>query len=228
MFGLLATALGLALAGLDPAGALIAVAALAAGSRPRLVLAFGGVVLLGTAALGACLSLTLGRRLGDVDWSVLVPDGNAGAGLELAVGVAILVWALLRLRRADVSAPKPHQQRSGARLLAVGVVFAAAAALDPTFVGLVVVAGRGEPWWQVVIAHLLWATVSQLPLTAILVAVATGRHVRLTAWFQGWWARMRPTARWLLTGVLVLAGAFLVLDATWLFATGEFLVPGPE
>ena len=52
MIELLLTALGLGLAGLDPAGALLAVGALG-GARERHVAAYGLVALLGTAAFGA-------------------------------------------------------------------------------------------------------------------------------------------------------------------------------
>jgi hypothetical protein len=228
MLGLWATALGLAVAGLDPAGALIALAALASGTRPRLVLAFAGLVLIGTAALGTSLSLTLGRRVTDMDWTVLVPDDDLGAVLEILAGVALLVWAGVRLRRPRLQGPRPARRRSGAGLLVVGVLFTLGAVLDPTFLGLTVVAGRGEPWWQVAVAHALWALLSQAPLVALTVAVLTGRHARFTAWFGRWWERMRPRVARVLTLALVLAGAFLVLDASWLFATGDFLVPGPD
>ena len=46
---LVLAALGLGLAGIDPAGALIAIAALAAGARDRAVMAVGLVSILGTA-----------------------------------------------------------------------------------------------------------------------------------------------------------------------------------
>ena len=228
MVAFLLTVLGLSLAGLDPAGALIAVAALAAGAARRTVLVYGLVVLLGTALLGTLLSLTAGRQLADVDWSGLVPAGQGGALLELLVGALLLGWAALRVARPNASAPKPRRRRTGAGLALVGVLFAASATADPTFVGVVVVAGRGEPWWLVAVAHLLWAVLSQLPLTALLLAVATGRHERLVVWFQGWWARARGPGRRALTGLLLAAGLFVTLDAAWFLATGEFLVPGPE
>ena len=90
MGALLVTVLGLGLAGLDPAGALIAAAALTAGARDRAVLLYGVVVLVGTALLGTVLSLTLGARLASVDWSVLVPAGRVGAIIELGVGAGLL------------------------------------------------------------------------------------------------------------------------------------------
>lgn len=225
---LLLTAFGLGLAGLDPAGALLAVAALAAGARDRDVLAYGLIVLGGTALLGTLLSLTLGARLASVDWAILVPTGRVGAVVELVVGLALLGWAALRLRRGAVAARKPRRTRTGPGPLALlGMLFLGSAVLDPTFLGLVVVAGRGEPALSVSLAHLTWSLLSQLPLVLLLVAISRGGHQRAVAWFRRTAARATPVLRRVVTVALVTAGLFLVLDAAWLFATGAFLVPGP-
>lgn len=222
------TVLGLGLAGLDPAGALIAAAALTAGAKDRAVLLYGVVVLAGTAVLGTVLSLTLGARLADVDWSVLVPSGRVGAVIEVAIGVGLLAWALLRLRRRESRAPKPRRGRTGtAGLTGVGALFALAAVLDPTFVAVVVLAGRDPVVAQVAVAHVLWILISQAPLVLLLVAVARGRHERAVAWFGGWWGRVQPTVRRVVTAALVLTGAVLVLDGCWWFATGDYLLPEP-
>lgn len=228
MGGLLVTALGLGLAGLDPAGALIAVAALAAGARTPAVLLYGAVAIVGTALLGTVLSLTLGSRLAGVDWTALIPGGRGGALLELGVGLALLIWAALRLLRREVRAPKPRRGRTGsAGLVAVGALFALSAALDPTFVALVVLAGRGQGLLAVALAHVLWAVLSQAPLVLVLAAAAGGRHQRVVERFGGWWQRVQPRVRRLVTGALVLVGVVLLLDATWWFATGSFLLPDP-
>ncbi len=231
--GLLLAALGLGLAGLDPAGALIAAAALAAGTRARPVVAFGVLVVVLTALLGTTLSLTVGAGLADVDWAGAVPGGPVTAVLEALAGLAALAWALVRLRRppGDPSAEAPRRRtpgtRSGAGLLGVGVLFTAGAVLDPSYVGLVVLAGRGEPWWEVLAAHTTWSAVSQAPLLVLVVAVARGGHERATALFTRWWGRARPVVRHVVTGALAVVGLGLLLDAGWYAATGAFLVLDP-
>lgn len=227
MGALLATVLGLGLAGLDPAGALIAVGALSAGARDRAVLLYGAIVLAGTALLGTLLSLTLGARLAGVDWSVLLPAGRTGAVIEVVVGVALLAWAAIRLR-GGARAPRTRRARTGsASLSGAGVLFTASAVLDPTFVAVVVLAGRGQDVPAVVLAHVLWAVVSQAPLVVLLVAVARGAHQRAVEWFRDWWSRMQPVVRGVVTGALVITGAVLVLDGGWWFATGSFLIADP-
>ena len=225
MIELLLTALGLGLAGLDPAGALFVAGALGAGARERHVVAFSLVTLLGTAAFGTALSLTLGPRITDIDWGFLF--SSPGALGEAALGLVLVAWGIVRARRPTTHAPKPRSPRGRgpAALLALAVVFALAAVLDPTFVSLVVIAGRGEPFWSVAVAHSIWIVVSQAPLVLLLAAMAGGKHERFVARFGSWWERVRPAVGRLVTAAALLVGAFFVLDAGWWFATGEFLVP---
>lgn len=222
------TALGLGLAGLDPAGALIAVAALAAGAHDRAVLAYGLVALFGTALLGTGLSLGVGAELARVDWLALLPVGRVGAILELGVGLGLLVWAVARLTRRQVRAPKPRRVRAGvAGLAGTGAVFALSAVLDPTFVAVTVLAGRSSSPAAVIAAQLVWAVVSQASLVFLLVAVARGGHDRAVQRFTRWWERARPWVGRVVTAALVLVGAMLMLDASWWFGTGQFLLPEP-
>ena len=225
MIELLLTALGLGLAGLDPSGALFAVGALGAGARERHVVAFGFVTLLGTAAFGTVLSLTVGPRITDLDWGFLF--SSPGALIEAALGLVLVAWGVAHARRPATRAPKPRSPRGRgpAVLLAFAVLFALMAVLDPTFDALVVIAGRGEPFWSVAVAHSIWIVVSQAPLVLLLAAMAGGKHERFVARFGSFWERVRPAVGRLVTAAALLVGAFFMLDAGWWFATGEFLVP---
>lgn len=224
MTALLLAALGLGLAGLDPAGALMAVATLAAGASRRTVLVFGSMVLGGSAALGATLSLTLGVRLRSVDLLGLLPRGAFGAVVEVVLGLGLLGWAWWRQQHRRV----PGAGRIGrSRLLPVlglGVAYAALSLTDPTFAAMVVLAGRGQPVAEVVAAHVMWSLASQLPLVVLLMAVLAGAHGGAVTWFQRWWARVGPALR---RGVSVLAlvvGVLLLADAGLFAATGRFWV----
>jgi hypothetical protein len=225
---LLVAALALGLAGVDPAGLLIALGALAAGARERTVLAFTTIVVVGTALLGTALSLTLGRRLQDFEWTSLLPPDWLGAVVEIVIAVALLAWAVVRLRRPDARPPRPEKRaRTGKALVLGAVLFAASAPLDPTFVGLVVLAGRGESPAAVALAHTTWIVVSQLPLVALAVAVLLRRHDRAVAWLRDLLPRARPVLARLGTFALVLAGAVMATDAGWWIVTGRFLLPDP-
>ena len=223
MIDLVPPSLALGLAGIDPAGLVIALSALAAGARDRFVLWFALIVIVGTALLGTLLTLTIGQRLQELDWSSLLPSDGLGAALELGLAIVLLVWAAIRVRRPEARPPRPARQgRYGAALLWTGVVFVLSAPLDPTFVGLVVVAGRGEPAAAVASAHLIWILVSQLPLVALFVAMLFRRHVRAVAWVEDLMPRARPVLAQVGSSALFLVGAILALDAAWWFATGRF------
>lgn len=226
MIELVLAALGLALAGLDPAGALIAAGALGGGARERNVAVYGLVMLLGTVAFGTALSLTIGPRIADIDWSLLVPADRTAALVETALGIGLVVWGIVRARRPATHAPKPRSPRgtSLTALVAVGLLFALSAILDPTFVSLAVIAGRDGAFWSVVVAHSIWAFVSQTPLVLVLVAMVGGKHQRVVVWFRSWWARLRPVIGIVVTGAALLVGVSFLLDAGWWFVTGRFLV----
>lgn len=226
MIELLLTALGLGLAGLDPAGALVAAGALGGGARERHVAAYGLVSLLGTVAFGTALSLILGPRIADIDWGALA-SGPGAAIVETVLGLGLVAWGLARVQRPATRAPKPRSPRGTGliALVALAILFALSAILDPTFVSLAVIAGQGESFWSVVVAHSVWVLVSQAPLVLLLVAMAGGRHERFVIRFRSWWAKIRPAVGHLVTGAVLLVGAFFLLDAGWWFATGEFLVP---
>ena len=226
MIELLLVALGLGLAGLDPGGLLVAAGALAVGAHERYVAAYGLVTLLGTVAFGTALSLVVGPRVADIDWGALATSTGAGL-LEIALGVGLVAWGIARARRPATQAPKPRSPRGRGplALLALAVLFALSAVLDPTFVSLAVLAGRGEPFWTVVAAHSVWVIVSQAPLVLLLAAMAGGKHERFVAGFRSFWERVRPAVGRMVTAAALLVGAFFVVDGGWWLATGEFLLP---
>ena len=223
MIGLVLAALGLGLAGLDPAGGLVAVGVLAAGARRRTVLAFGVVVLGGSATIGVTLSLTLGVRLRSVDLLGLLPRGAPAAAVEAVVGVGLLVWAWRR-QRAVVRTAERTRRSGAAPVLGLGLAYASLSLADPTFAAMVVLAGRGQAVVEVVLAHLAWSLTSQLPLVVLLVAVLTGAHDRAVIWFRRGWTRVSPVLRRVVTAVLVVAGLLLLGDALLFVVTGRLSI----
>lgn len=228
MVDLIAAALGLGLAGIDPTGLLIGLGALAAGALGRTVLVFTTIVVAGTAVLGTVLSLTIARQLQDFEWTSLFPPDWIGATIEALLAAALLTWAVVRLRRPEARPPRPDgKARTGKALAWGGVLFAVSAPLDPTFVALVVLAGRGEPVTAVGAAHLTWILVSQMPLVALAVAIILGRHARAVAWLRDFMPRARPVLSRLGTAALAVAGLIMATDAAWWLVSGRFLLPDP-
>ena len=230
MAELFVTALALGLAGIDPAGLLLALGSLAAGARERTVLIFTAIVVAGTALLGTVLTVTLGRQLREFDWTSLFPPDWLGATIEGLLAAALLTWAAVRvrLRRPEARPPRPAKRgRTGTALVWGGVLFAVSAPLDPTFVGLVVLAGRGQSVLATGLAHVTWIVVSQLPLVALGVAIIFRRHDRAVAWLRDLMPRVRPVLARLGTATLAFVGLVMATDAVWWLVTGRFLLPDP-
>jgi len=228
---LLLTAFALGLASLDITGALAAVGAFGAGARRRALLAFGCISILGTAAFGTALSLIVGPRIAGFDWGKLLPhdptEDLVAAIVEVLLGVGLLIWGLVRARRPGAGPPKPSALRGLGflSLAGAGMLFALAAIADPTFVSLVVIAGRADHFWPVVAAHSTWAFVSHVPLVLVLAFALSGENERVVSWVRTWWARISPWTVRLVTIFVFLVGTLLLLDALWFFLTGDLFLP---
>ena len=231
MIKLLLTAFALGLASLDITGALLAAGAFGAGARVRALLAFGCFCIFGTVALGTALSLIVGPRIAGIDWGALLPhtptEDRAAALVEVLLGVGLVAYGIARTRRSNARPPKPGAAWGlGAISLAgAGVVFALAAVLDPSFVSLVVIAGRADLFWTVLAAHATWTLVSHTPLLLVLAFALGGANERVATWIQTRWERINPWVARLVTTVVLLVGLLFLLDATWFYLTGDLYLP---
>ena len=231
MAKLLLTAFPLGLPSLDITAALLAAGALGAGARVRALLAFGCFCILGTIAFGTALSLVVGPRISGIDWGMLLPhnptEDRVAAFVDIVLGMGLLIWGIVRILRPGTHPPKPSAPRAlGLLSLAgAGMLFALAAIADPTFVSLVVIAGRAEIFWLVLAAHSTWTLVSHVPLILVLAFVLSVDHERVVVRVQTLFARISPWMVRLITGVVLLVGFLFLLDALWYYATGELFIP---
>lgn len=224
---LLGAALAIGVAGLDPTAALVAVAALVAGAGSRALTAFAVTVLVGAPLFGTVLALTVAARLSDVTWSGLVPRGRLGAVIGLALGVVLLVTAIVRLARRRPPRPTTTRTRQVGVLAMVGAgaAYVGSLLIDPTFLAVTVLAGRSRDPVEVIAMQVIWVILSQLPLIALLVAVRRFGQQRAVDRFQAGWTRIRPALSRVVSCALLAVGLLLVLDAGWWFATGQVLLP---
>lgn len=225
LLGSLGIGAGLGLLGLDPAGALVAAVALAAGARDRQIVVFGAIVLVGTTLFGAVLTVTVGERLARLDWASLVPHGTLRAGLEAGAALVLAGWAAARISGGNAVSEPRTMGAGSAGVVAAAVLFVGTAATDPSFAALVVLAGREGSPGGVLVVNATWTVVSQAPLFLVVLAVLRGRHraaVDLLQRLRGRWA---PRVRAGVTGALGL-GALLLLADVVAWTTRSFLVGG--
>ena len=148
--------------------------------------------------------------------------------IEALLAAALLAWALIRLRRPGARPPRPASRgRTGSALVWAGVLFATSAPLEPTFVGLVVLAGGEESVRRSCSRVSRGVVVSQLPLEVLAVAIVLGRNDRTVDSLRSLVPRMRPVLARFGTAALMVIGLLIAVDVVWWLCTGEFLLPDP-
>lgn len=227
MLELLTSTIGLGIAGMDPIGALIAIAALGSGARSRNVLAYGFLMIAVTVVLGVVLSLVVGTRLASLfDRDLLNQGDRFWAMGEGVAGFVLVAWGIRRIVRP----PNLHDSGSKSHgtglqaLCGVGFLYGMSSILDPTFVAVVILAGRHGSFLDAGVSHLLWIMISQLPLVVVLGAILSGRYTTIIEPLKTGWQRIRPWLSRIGTAATLLISFFLLADAWMWLATGEFLV----
>lgn len=213
--------LGLGVAGVDPIGVLLVMAALGAGVKKRAVIGFGVMVLIGTVVLGVMLSMLFGasvmaivnalKQLPDVIWAVVD-----------AVVVAMLWgWAARRVyARKKPQKPDYTKKWLSRGMVMVGVLFILSMLVDPSYLALIAAAGHQRHIGLAALAHGMWILVSQLPLFVLLVAVIFNKHKPVVARMKAIQERYGQRISWSVTGVIIIVGAIFAVDL------GSFLVSG--
>jgi cytochrome c biogenesis protein CcdA len=218
---------GLAVVTMDVLGGVIATGVLLRGGTVRHLLAFaGGYVVIVTAAtlvLHPLLEL-LGR------WLHPVLDSNDAIGaVEVVVGLALLGFSVHQFRAAS-RPPRPHgrleERASPARLAAAplalaGVAFAGTALADPAFTIAVGMASQEQHLTLRIGLLVVWNLVYQLPLAAVLLAAALGRHEQLVTRVMELVGPRRQILQTALAALLALAGLAVLGDGLVALAGGH-------
>lgn len=221
------TVLATGLGGFDPAPLLIMAAALGAGVRRRHVLGATAVLLAGTAGWGAVLTIFAGPHLLAVPWHRLLRHGTVTAWLELALGLLlvgyVVVRVLHRIRHGGGSTEGAQKLRGPWGLYLTAAVFVAIVIFDVPFDLHVAAAATQAP----VVAGLgwvAWAVISQFPVTTLGLLILTGHQHGVADRMTILWGSVRPYAWWVVTTALGLAALFLLADAGRLLLLRRALV----
>lgn len=96
--------------------------------------------------------------------------------------MGLLGWAVARLHRhikSDKESQEPQDSRVlqwlGRSIVLGGIIYAAGAFTDPSFLAVIAVASR-EPLIVVIIAHVVWLLVSQGLFFGLVIAIMCDRH----------------------------------------------------
>lgn len=245
MFELLAAALALGIAGFDPLGSVVLVAALGLGARRAGVIALGWVSV-GTSlllALAGTFGLTeLARRMGIHPPHIPHPVWLVAVA---AVGLALVIWGIVYLRQrstppssgddgddGDGESEQATDQRAGgrarprsssARALALsGLLVGLSSLADPAFWAMVVHAARWTRRSWTITEALIWVVCSHsLLITLVVVYLAVG--ATRVEYLVGEVTGSHATAVRRIVGIAAAGfGVVLLVDVVVAMATGSW------
>jgi membrane protein len=227
----IALAFGLGMAGFDVFGVVLVVLLVASKTPKQRIAAFALIVLVGTVTAGVVASLLLGGSAELFAQALHRIPACIWVGAEGAASVGLLGWAAARLHR-HIKSDKEPQEPQDSRVLQWlrrsimlgGIIYAASAFTDPSFLAVIAVASR-EPLIVVIIAHVVWLLVSQGLFFGLVIAIMCDRHQPLIAWFERVRARYSTLIRSSITVVIVLCGLILLADMATFLLSGHWLLP---
>lgn len=216
----------LGVAGFDPLGALALIAAMALGAGRRAIVVLLVSTLGSTLVLALVLSSTVGRWAIGLLHRLHSPGHLVWGGLVTLAGLALLTWAVRRLRRPVTPGDRSarHAASSPGPLGVVGLGVGLSALVDPAFYGLVVLAGGLSGGWERFGACLLWVVMSQIALISLGIAVFAGAFDTALRLIERARARWLPSLRVLASLTLVVVGALAVVEGIGELA-GEWILP---
>lgn len=220
---LVLTALALGVAGFDPLGVVALIAAMALRARRAGVVALMLSTWVSTVIFGVVPALLLGPAVFRATHALRHVGHRVWGPLVVAIGVALLVWAVWRTLHptepatdADAGRAAPRSASPGA-LTVTGLLVGLSAFIDPAFYAGVAYAAHQPHAWQSVLVMVLWVSVSQSALIVVGLATLLGLYEpvhRVIVDVQTRWAR--PLG-WVATAAIALAGIFCVVQgiAEW-------------
>ncbi len=228
MLDILLPAVGLGLAGFDPAGAMVGIGLLGLGVHRRNIIVMVVTFVGGTVALGTALSVILGLRVAGFDWRKFEPSHRHVAMGLLVVGLLLLGWGIYRI--VHPPAVKTHIKKKKPpgtnpfQLALLGIIFALSSVISPPFLTLVVIAGSYDRLWEIILSHLIWVLLNQSALIAVTAIAMTGGGEKAIAHFQTWWLQTAPIRYRIVTGLAFVVAATLLLESVWWRLTNAFLL----
>lgn len=226
MFSIILTACGLGLAGIDPAGAVVGVGLLGMKVPRAHIVIMLATFLAGTVALGTVLSVVLGPRVTGLDWRKFEPsDRDVAFGL-VVLGLGLLVWGVFRVRHPQRRKAR-HDRNMGSGILPLallGIAFALGSIISPPFLALVVIAGRYDHLWEIILSYTIWVVLNQSPLLIVTGISITPHGKRTVERFRSWWVRTTRERNRIATNLAFIAGGVCLLESVWWASTGSFLI----
>lgn len=222
----LVVVLGLGLAGIDPVGMMILMAAMTGGASKRQMYTYAALVLFGTTVFGLTLSSILGagfsRLSSELSGAVDSLSDTTWTWISVVIIAVLLYFAISRLFAKDEEAVEEKKSNKG--LLAGAGFMVFTAITDPTFIALMGLSAEVNNLALSVLYSLLWTLISQAPLFLLIGAVALGKHQAFIAKFNQLYSRYKAKIDKGITGLLFLLALVFIVDLVYFWLTGVWII----
>ncbi len=236
MLRLALATIALGIGGFDPLGVVVLAAALALGASRREIAVMVAAIIGTTALLGISLGLVAGRaerraakRLQGLERLTDLPLRPLGIAI-MCIGVALLVWAVVRFVRPPAAGNTSHDTRlrpkgrTRAALVTTGVLVGASCLIDPAFYPMVVLAGHHAHPVRVVLVAIGWTVCSHCLTIVMAIAAVSGFYHQLNAWLTSLVATYASAVQVLISWLLLILALVCLIQGGALAAGRGWLV----
>lgn len=219
--------LGLGLAGIDPVGMMLLIAAMTAGASKKQIYLYGLLVLAGTTILGLTLSAILGAGFAQItshiEGAINSFSDRTWTWISFVIIAVLLYFASKRLLAKDKK-EEGAGAKGGKGLIAGAGFMVFTAITDPTFIALMGLAGQVNNLALSILYSLLWTLISQASLFLLIGAVIFGKHEIFIDKFNRFYQRYKIRIDQTITGLLFLLALVFIADLVYFWLTGIWLI----
>lgn len=225
----------LGLAGFDPMGALIIIAALSMNMSKKQIGLFAAITFIGTVLVGVIVSQVLGIGVTYISELINnIPD-IAYMWIGFAIGFLLLEWFVERIFFKKKSKAKEEKKETffakylKKGMFTLGVLFAVLALSDPSFLTLIALSRHSNNLLEVILANCTWITISQLPIFVLTIAIMLNKHEKIIAYFKDKFSnnpkieKIKMALSVLLSGIILVSGLIMLLDSGCYLIKGHWM-----
>ena len=230
----------LGLAGFDPLGAVIVMAALSRGISKAKILQFTVIALVSTVAFGVLFSSGIGAG-GHLASNIpdQIPD-IFYVIMDFAIAIVAGVWFVRRVffkKQPSGGEPAGGEDKKESKFMAfarksmplAGFLFAFWAMTDPTFWAVVALTVQNGGLLMQILCCTIWMILGQLPLFVLTIAVMFGAHEKLIERFNRFLdknnrrEKLHRIVQWLITLLALVITVYFVVEPIIYLVTGNWI-----
>ena len=214
----------LAIAGIDPLGAILVASAIATGLSKVKIILFTACVFIFTIVTGVFFSYIGTNFLANITSSLPESNSSIWAYINIVIVVIICLWLYKKSKSRTVQKPKKKLIGSTLTIALAGIAFGVGAVFDPTFLAVISLAGQNGNLFTIITLHTVWILVSQIMLFGLFIAYIIGKHELILSKSKTLWHKNKQKFNMLVFGAAALSIVILAVDTLVFVTTGDYLI----